>query len=223
MQHHHFFYGYILTLFTKHFHNFQSYTPSKTFPQELLMSFTSQHQNLGSFFTAHISDEVCIMLHHLRNQLHLLHVNLHFFKNLCIMFHIMLNNTSLTSLQPYGELDPSFVQQRYHELGVNFIVMNRRCRIMTVKFNLSYRHPLITEGWSELRSFLGIHGNKMLLMTYLGNNRFLIDIAQPTELNPLELPAYHTYRNVALEPRPFEVTLTSSKKYKLVSFLLYVI
>lgn len=141
------------------------------------------------------------------------------------MYYIMLNNTSLTSFQPYGELDPTFVQKHYHELGVNFIVMYRRCRIMTVKFNLSYHHPLITEGWSELRIFLQIDGNKILLMTYHGNNRFLIDIAQPTELNPLELPPYHTYRNVALEPEPFEVKLTSFSvgKYKLVSLFLYVI
>jgi hypothetical protein len=128
-------------------------------------------------------------------------------------------------LQPYGELDPTFVQQHYHELGVNFMVINRRSRIMTVKFNLSYFHPLITEGWPELRSFLGIDGNKMLLMTYQGNNRFLIHVAQPTELNLLELPAYHTYRNVAMEPDPFQVTLTSfsATNYKLVSWFLYIV
>lgn len=128
-------------------------------------------------------------------------------------------------MQPYSELNPRFVQQHYHELELSFIVMNRRCRIMTVKFNLSYYHPLITKGWAELRSFFRIDGNKMLLMTYHGNNRFLIDVAQPTELNPLELPAYHTYQNVALEPDPFQVTLTSfyANKYKLVSLFLYII
>lgn len=85
-------------------------------------------------------------------------------------------------------------------------------------FNLSFHFPLITKGWTELRQLFGINGNKLLLMTYLGDNRFGLDV-QLDEFSPLKLPYYHTYRYIGLELEPFEVKLTKyyAEKYKLVS------
>jgi len=80
--------------------------------------------------------------------------------------------------------------------------MDRRRRTMIVKFNMSYYYPLIIEGWTDVRNFMGIQGNKMMLMTYCGNNRFLIEV-HPSEFNLLNLPAYHTYRFSGLQPDPW--------------------
>lgn len=96
-------------------------------------------------------------------------------------------------LQPYGEFDTKFVKEHYYELGLRLTIIDRRGNTKDVDFNLSFHFPLITKGWTELRQLFGINGNKLLLMTYLGDNRFGLDV-QPDEFTPLKLPYYHTYQ-----------------------------
>jgi hypothetical protein len=130
----------------------------------------------------------------------------------------MLKPTYILMLQPYGEFDPKFVKEHYCELGQRITIMDRRGNTKDVEFNLSPNYPLIINGWTELRQLFGIVGNKIILMSYLGDNRFVLHV-QSDDFSPLKLPYYHTYRYVGLEPEPFEVKLTKyyAEKYKLVS------
>jgi len=111
------------------------------------------------------------------------------------------------------------VEENYGQLGTTLTIMDTRGRCINVEFNKNIYHPLIIKGWTEMRAFFGINGNKFLLVTYHGDNLFSIYVEQ-RQFNPLELPPYHSYRYIGLEPEPFKVTLTkfSASKFKLVSF-----
>ena len=194
------------------------------------MSLTRQPRNFGCFLTAHIIDEVNGFFFLFNSYyIHIFYMNLllWFFKTVetnhkVFLFIDLLNTTNTNKLQPYGEIDPNFVEGHFAKLGATFTIMDIRGRCMNVNFNQNYNHPLIIKGWIELRAFFCINGNRFLLMTYHGDNLFSIDVGQ-RQFNPLELPSYHSYRYSGLEPEPFQVTLTkfSAKKFKLVSFFIY--
>jgi hypothetical protein len=78
---------------------------------------------------------------------------------------------------------------------------------------------MIIFGWRHMRNTFGITGNQMLLMTYVGNSCFLLEIL-PQAFNPNGLPSYHTYRHFHDDPRSFDVTLTQylASGSQLVSF-----
>jgi hypothetical protein len=60
----------------------------------------------------------------------------------------------------------------------------------------------------EMRNVFGINGNKLILLTYVGNNRFIIDV-QPQQFVPQSLPSYHSYKCFDDDPISFDVTLTA--------------
>jgi hypothetical protein len=103
-------------------------------------------------------------------------------------------------------------------LTKNLIIIDRDNRRMNVKFNGSVEHPLMLEGWTDMRDFFNITGNKLMLITYVGDNRFVVDV-HPHELQPDSLPSYHTYRHFATDPVSFDVILTQdiATKSQLVS------
>jgi hypothetical protein len=107
-------------------------------------------------------------------------------------------------------MQPKFVKEYIHELRQNFTVIDRQNRRINVKFNGSLQHPLIFQGWTEMRDFLGINTNKLLLMTYVGNNSFVVDILQQ-ELQFDSLPSYHSYKHFFTNQKSFDVTLTQDK------------
>ncbi|GAU30497.1 hypothetical protein TSUD_18770 [Trifolium subterraneum] len=109
--------------------------------------------------------------------------------------------------QPYGEMNPKFIQEIYHELKEEIVVFDREYRCLNVQFNGSVEHPLIVYGWSTMRDYYRIDGNIMLLMTYVGDNHFLLDFL-PQEFDPNKLPSYHIYKHFAADPVSFNVTLT---------------
>jgi len=58
-----------------------------------------------------------------------------------------------------------------------------------VKFNQNIEHPLLTEGWINLREFYGWNENKMIFMKFLGNDCFHLT-AFRGHLNFNSLPSY---------------------------------
>ncbi|XP_045822019.1 uncharacterized protein LOC123914903 [Trifolium pratense] len=110
--------------------------------------------------------------------------------------------------QPFGELEPTFINQIAHELDEEIILINRYLSArLPVKFNCSLTKPLITEGWEEMRKVFRIEGNQLLTMTYAGFKRFIVDV-HPGELNPNELPSFHSFKFEENEPLSFSVRLT---------------
>ncbi|CAJ2631982.1 unnamed protein product [Trifolium pratense] len=109
--------------------------------------------------------------------------------------------------QPYGEMSPKIIEKIYHELEEEVVVFDSENRSLKVKFNRSIQHPLIVGGWSEMRAHFGIDRNRMLVMTYVGKNRFILDFLNQ-EFNPNKLPTYHSYYHFAVDPVTFNVTLT---------------
>jgi hypothetical protein len=115
-------------------------------------------------------------------------------------------------------MQPRFLEEFIDELDENLIIIDRDNRRMNVKFNGSVEHPLMLEGWTDMRDFFNITGNKIMLITYVGDNRFVVDV-HPHELQPDSLPSYHTCRHFAADPISFDVILTQdiATKSQLVS------
>jgi hypothetical protein len=104
-------------------------------------------------------------------------------------------------------MSPKFVREIHGNLRQHITVVDPSNRRLTVQYNGSIQHPMIIFGWRHMRNTFGITGNQMLLMTYVGNSCFLLEIL-PQAFNPNGLPSYHTYRHFHDDPRSFEVTLT---------------
>jgi hypothetical protein len=109
-------------------------------------------------------------------------------------------------------MNPKFIQEIYHELKEEIVVFDREYRCLNVQFNGSVEHPLIVYGWSTMRDYYRIDGNIMLLMTYVGDNHFLLDFL-PQEFDPNKLPSYRSYKHFAADPMSFNVTLTPYLAY----------
>jgi hypothetical protein len=78
----------------------------------------------------------------------------------------------ISHLQPYGEIRPSFVEHFIHKLGREIILIDAKSNRHKVKFNQNIEHPLLTEGWINLREFYGWNEDKMIFMKFLGNDCF---------------------------------------------------
>lgn len=82
----------------------------------------------------------------------------------------------------------------FTELGKYFEILDRKFNRVVVKFNGSKDHPLIIDGWSDVRHTLCIQGDRMVLLTYLKNNSFFIKVYDEHPIDPFKLPSDHTYR-----------------------------
>ncbi|CAJ2638158.1 unnamed protein product [Trifolium pratense] len=117
-------------------------------------------------------------------------------------------------VNPFGELEPTFINQIAHELDEEIILINRYLSArLPVKFNCSLTKPMITEGWEEMRKLFGIEGNQLVTLTYAGFKRFIVDV-HSGELNPNEMPQFHSFKFEDNEPLSFSVRLTDYEATK---------
>jgi hypothetical protein len=105
-------------------------------------------------------------------------------------------------------MNPKFIEEIYEELDPTLTVFDDTNRNIKVGFNGSCQHPLIITGWNNLRNFFGIIGNKMIMMTYVGNSSFFLQIL-PQPFYPYNLPSYHSYRTYHTDLTSFDVKLTA--------------
>ncbi|WJX14332.1 DNA helicase [Trifolium repens] len=110
--------------------------------------------------------------------------------------------------EPHGEMNPKFVREVFNELKDIIVLVDRSNRSLKVQFNKSKEHPMFVAGWSEVGPFFGFEESKLILMTYVGKNRFILDFL-PEPFDPNSLPTWHSYKYSHNEPISFEVELTN--------------
>jgi hypothetical protein len=66
---------------------------------------------------------------------------------------------------------------------------------------------MFVAGWKDLGPSFGFNENKLILMTYVAKNRFIVDFL-PEPFDPKNLPTWHSYKYSHLDPYSFEVELT---------------
>ncbi|GAU37750.1 hypothetical protein TSUD_102660 [Trifolium subterraneum] len=118
----------------------------------------------------------------------------------------MAGNQQYVSIKNRGGFLTAYIVDE-HELEEEIFVIDRENRCLKVQYNGSITHPPIVKNWDKMQNHFTINGNKLILMTYIGNSRFLIDIlSQP--FSPTKLSSFHTFKYFENDPVSFNVTLT---------------
>ncbi|WJX54917.1 DNA helicase [Trifolium repens] len=106
--------------------------------------------------------------------------------------------------QAVGEIDPYFVAAFYDELGNNWEIHDKNGIPHNVTYNGSPTKPMLTSGWSTLRSFYSWSGNLKLALFYYGRNKFIMQILDNSKhVNPSFYPSFHTLSTTVGNYRTF--------------------
>lgn len=65
----------------------------------------------------------------------------------------------------WGEIQRSFIQEFYYELGAEFTPVDDNNNMTNVKFNQHPDNPLLTDGWDRVRHVFRIEGDRLMLLT----------------------------------------------------------
>jgi hypothetical protein len=107
--------------------------------------------------------------------------------------HAMLYLKINVSLQEFGEIDPFFIGQNYHQLGSRWNLYDSDGIPHQIYFNQSMLNPLITFGWPRLRNYYRWVGIKRLAFFYYGDDSFqLVVCERDGELTPDTFPPFHS-------------------------------
>jgi hypothetical protein len=104
-------------------------------------------------------------------------------------------------------MNPLFIEEIYRDLSEEIILMDRTNRRLKVQYNQAFNHPLIINGWDKMTTVFRITRNQLILFTYVGANKFVLDFL-PDEFQPNKLPKYHSYKHHLADPFSFNVSLT---------------
>jgi hypothetical protein len=108
------------------------------------------------------------------------------------MLYLKIN----VSLQEFGEIDPFFIGQNYHQLGSRWNLYDSDGIPHQIYFNQSMLNPLITFGWPRLRNYYRWVGIKKLAFFYYGNDSFqLVVCERDGPLTPDTFPPFHSLSN----------------------------
>jgi len=88
------------------------------------------------------------------------------------------------------------------------MIIDENGNMHMVNFNGDYNHPLLTHGWSQLRSFYGFECHKEIILCYSGQNDFVIYPFDSAVTDTGEIPSYHNMSTAPGEIVCFDVTLS---------------
>jgi hypothetical protein len=97
----------------------------------------------------------------------------------------------LSLLKIYGEVDPNFVKEYGSELLDTWKFIDYKDKLHSVEFNQSFIHPLLTNGWREMKDVFGFDINQEVDFLYYGNNVFGLMFSKTLECY-CQIPMYHS-------------------------------
>ncbi|PNY06778.1 hypothetical protein L195_g003256 [Trifolium pratense] len=118
--------------------------------------------------------------------------------------------TMFFSNQKFGEVDPNFIREFGHELPVEWRIMDYRFEHHIVTYNKDEIHPLLTDGWKEMREVFDLHKNEEIHFAYHGQ----VELKRDNIRNPYLVNAITAYCDngtktnlqVAIHDNPFPVS-----------------
>ncbi|MCH89692.1 hypothetical protein A2U01_0010592, partial [Trifolium medium] len=109
--------------------------------------------------------------------------------------------------QKFGEVDPDFVHQFGDQLPEKWRIMDYRFDEHFVTFNKDESHPLLMDGWHEMREVFDLHQNEEIQFAYYGKDVFGIMGSKRFETED-QLPNFHSRCVTPGTCHRFQVDLT---------------
>ncbi|XP_045800807.1 uncharacterized protein LOC123903843 [Trifolium pratense] len=109
--------------------------------------------------------------------------------------------------QKFGEVDPNFIRQFGDELPSQWKIMDYRFEHHVVTYNKDEVHPLVTDGWKDMRDVFDLHQNEVIEFAYHGQGLFGIMASRRFESED-QIPDYHSRSVSRGNSVRFQVELT---------------
>jgi hypothetical protein len=95
----------------------------------------------------------------------------------------------------------------FNDLKDSWYIINHSDETHYLKYNKSYVHPILTEGWSDLQIYNDFPDNVEVLFGYYGHNLYFVEMFREITDRTL-IPPFHSLSKMPLHTLHFHTYLT---------------